>query len=240
MNSGAAVNPSPDFFGQTVGGITIAELSGELDVATAPAVLEQLLGMLRPASSRLVVDLSRVSFCDASGLAVLVSTARRAGLLGGFLRLAAVSPQTDRVLHITGLHRSFDIFPTVDAATTAPQAAKNDNTGARPAGPQPRPAGRHTEPPPVAADTGELREAVAALLTHADAWHNADSGRRFTPSLHAMARARDGTDDTALYTAARSLLSALARHPLIHSPAVAATATRLRLVINPASRPSLT
>jgi anti-anti-sigma factor len=244
MTSGTAVNPSLDLFGQMVGGITIAELTGELDIATAPPLLEQLLGMLRPGSSRLVVDLSKVSFCDASGLAVLVSAARRAGLLGGFLRLAAVSPATGRVLHITGLDRTFAIFPTVQAATTGAQAAQHDNTGAAAAGPSarahPRPASKHTGPPPVPADAGELRDAVAALLTHADAWHNADPGRRFTPALHAMARARDGTDDTALYPAARSLLSALARHPLTHSPAVAATATRLRLVLNPESRPTPT
>jgi hypothetical protein len=54
--------------------------------------------------------------------------------------------------------------------------------------------------------------------------------------MRAMARARNGTDNTGLDTAAQSLLSALARHPLTPSPAVAATATRLRRVLNPAPR----
>jgi anti-sigma B factor antagonist len=243
MNSGTAVDSSLALFAETVGAITIAELTGELDIASAPAVREQLLSLLRPGASRLVIDLSRVSFCDASGLAVLVSTARRARLLGGFLRLAAVSPQADRVLHITGLQRNLAIFPTVQAAATEPRAADHGKPGAaasaRAAGAHPGPASKHTTAAPVTADAGELREAVAALLNRADAWDDADPNRRFTPALRAMARARDGTDDTALYTAARSLLSALARHPLTHSPAVAATATRLRLVLNPASSPSL-
>jgi anti-anti-sigma factor len=241
--SATAVNPSLDLFAQTVGGgITIAELTGELDIASAPVLREQLLGLLRPSSSRLVIDLSKVSFCDASGLAVLFSTARRARLLGGFLRLAAVSPPTSHVLHLTGLHQNLQVFPTVQAATTGPWADQHGRTGAtataRPAGAHPVPASRHTGPPAVPADAGELRDAVAAVLTRADAWHNADPARRFTSALRAMARARDGTDDTALYTAARSLLSALARHPLTYSPAVAATATRLRLVLNSASRTS--
>jgi hypothetical protein len=34
------------------GGITIAELSGELDIACAPALREQLLGLLRPTPAR--------------------------------------------------------------------------------------------------------------------------------------------------------------------------------------------
>ena len=122
MNSRTAVNPGLDFFAQTVGGITIAELTGELDLASAPALREQLLSLLRPGSSSLVIDMSKVSFADTSGLAVLVSTARRARLLGGFLRLAAVSPPTAQVLHSTGLDRNLATFPTVQAAATGPQA----------------------------------------------------------------------------------------------------------------------
>jgi anti-anti-sigma factor len=120
MNSGTTIQPLLDCSVRTADGVTIAELAGELDLASAPALREQLLGLLRPGSSRLVLDLSRVSFCDASGLAVLVGTGRRARRLGGFLRLAAVPPQAVRVLHLTGLHRHLPIFPTVWAATGAP------------------------------------------------------------------------------------------------------------------------
>ena len=38
-----------------------------------------------------------MSHCDASSLAVLIGTSRHARLLGGFLRLAAVSPQARAV-----------------------------------------------------------------------------------------------------------------------------------------------
>lgn len=242
MNSGTTVNPNLDFFAQTVVGITIAELTGELDIASAPVLREQLLSMLRPGSSRLVIDLSEVTFADASGLAVLVSTARRARLLGGFLRLAAVSQPASQALHITGLHQNLAIFHTVEAAATAPRAAQHGSTdsaaSAHAAGAHPLHATGRTGSSPVPADAGDLRQAVAALLTRADAWHDADPGRRFTPALRAMAHAGDGTDDTALFAAARSLMSALARHPLTHSPAVAATATRLRRVLNPASGPA--
>jgi len=230
MNSGTTANPGLGFAAQIAGGITIAELTGELDIASAPALRDQLLSLLRPGSSRLVIDLSRVSFCDASGLAVLVNTARRARLLGGFLRLAAVSPQVGQGLNMTGLHRHLANFPTVQAAATGAMAAQHRKAGAAAHG--------RTGPPRVPADAGELHGAVAALLACADAWHDADPRRRFTPALRAMDRARHGTDNTALDSAARSLLSTLARHPLTPSPAVAATATRLRRVLNPA--PQLT
>jgi anti-anti-sigma factor len=242
MNSGTTLHPGLGLSAQTAGGITIAELTGELDIASAPALREQLLSLLRPSSNQLVIDLSKVSFCDASGLAVLISTGRRARLLGGFLRLAAVSPPVGRVLDITGLHRNLAIFPTVQAAATGPRAARHGKLQPQPQPPGPCPGAREQahRATPVPAAAGELREAVAALLARAEAWHDADPGRRFTAALRAMARARDGTDDTALDTAARSLLSALSRHPLTPSPAVAATATHLRRVLNPASRSACT
>lgn len=244
MNSATAANRGLGLAAQTRGSVTIAELTGELDIASAPALRDQLLDLLRPGSCRLVIDLSRVSFCDASGLAVLVNTARRARLLGGFLLLAAVSPPVGQVLNITGLHRHLASFPTVQAAATGAQAAQHGESGAaarrRPARAHPGPANRRTGPPPVPADVGELRGAVAAVLACADAWHDADPRRRVTPALAAATRAGRGTDDTALDTAARSLLSALARHPLTPSPAVAATATRLRRALNPAPRPTTT
>jgi len=122
MNSGSTIAPGLDFFVRNEDGIAVAELAGELDLARAPALREQLLGLLRPGSSRLILDLSRVSFCDASGLAVLVGTGRRARLLGGFQRLAAVSPQVARVLNLTGLRRHLPVFATVQAAASAPAA----------------------------------------------------------------------------------------------------------------------
>jgi len=81
---------------------------------------EQLIGLLRPGASRLVVDLSGVTFCDASGLAVLVGVARRVGLLGGVLRLAAPTPLVSTVLRLTGLDSRFEIFAAVPEAIGAP------------------------------------------------------------------------------------------------------------------------
>jgi anti-sigma B factor antagonist len=129
MNSAAVASPGLHVSARTEDGVTIAELAGELDIASAPDLREQLLGLLRPASARLVVDLSRVSFCDASGLAVLVGTGRQAQLLGGFMRLAAVPAEVSRILRITGLDRHLLVFSTASAAASAP-AIPSRRTGA--------------------------------------------------------------------------------------------------------------
>ncbi len=144
--------------------------------------------MLRPAASRLVTGLSRVSYADASGLAVLVGTGRRAGLPGGYMRLAAATPAVAKVLRITGLRLRLDIFPTVQAAITSPGRGQRRPDGEADAdidtaastvhtGPPCRPTRRARHP----ADPGELRRATAAVLTHAGAWPDADPCRRFVP-----------------------------------------------------------
>ncbi len=107
----------------THGGYNVAALSGELDIASAPVLREQLLDVLGPKASKLIVDLSQVSFCDASGLTVLIGTNRRARLLGGFLRLAAPAPPVAWALRITGLDLQLDIFPTLAAAIAGAPAS---------------------------------------------------------------------------------------------------------------------
>ena len=108
---------------RTERGYLVAVLSGGLDGTRATALREQCLGMLRPAASRLVLDLSLVSHVDARGLAVLVGTERRARLLGGSLRLAAVKPAVAMAVRAAGLDRLLEIFPTVQLAVSSPPRA---------------------------------------------------------------------------------------------------------------------
>ncbi len=97
-------------------GYLVAAVSGALDSSHAPALREQLLRVLRPDNSQLVIDLSLVSRIDAGGLALLVGTERRARLLGGSLRLAAATPAVASALRVAGLDRLLRIFPTVQSA----------------------------------------------------------------------------------------------------------------------------
>jgi anti-anti-sigma factor len=199
-------------------------------------VRERLLSLLRPDASRLVIDMSAVRYADASGLAVLVNTQRRAVLLGGTLRLAALQPEVSRVLSATGFSRHLAAYPTVQAAIagrkltirTALLATSQAVTSH---------ALLVKAQAELGPDSGELRAAVAALLANADAWRDADPRRRFAPALRALAQAYAGTSYAVMAQAAQSLLAVLSREPLTYSPAVAATASRLRGLFSP--RPQL-
>jgi anti-sigma B factor antagonist len=212
----------------------IITLGGELDIVSVPVVREHLLRLLRPGASQLVIDLSALRYADASGLAVLVSTQRRAVLLGGAVRLAAPQPEVARALAVTGISRHLKVYPTVHAALTGRTPAR----GAALLGTVTAARGLHGKARAErAADNGELRAAIAALLANADAWRDADPRRRFAPTLRALAQAHAGSSYAAMAQAAQSLLALLSREPLTYSPAVAATASRLRGLFSP--RPQL-
>ncbi|WP_067460237.1 STAS domain-containing protein [Actinomadura macra] len=98
---------------------TVITLSGELDIASTPSLRERLNAALRNVGPRVVIDLSGVTFCDASGLALLIGARRRTEPRGTTIVLAAPGPQMVKLLHITGLSRAFTIRPTVTAARFA-------------------------------------------------------------------------------------------------------------------------
>jgi anti-anti-sigma factor len=99
------IQPSP--FGIRVlpmqAGIARVRVIGEVDLCTAP-LLEKALVRELEAASKLLLDLSEVSFLDSSGLHAIVSAARAASANGGMLAVDSPLPaQARRVIEITGL-----------------------------------------------------------------------------------------------------------------------------------------
>ncbi len=115
-------------------GRAIVRLRGALDIDAAPALRERLIDVLHRGAGLLVLDLSQVLSCDASGLAVLVGTQRRARLLGSVMRLAAPSLPVAELLRSTGLDRSFAIYPDLSGAL-APEPEGPARPAPAPSGP---------------------------------------------------------------------------------------------------------
>lgn len=95
-----------------------------LDIDAAPAQRERLIEMLHRGTGLLVLDLSHVLSCDALLLAVLISTQRRARLLGTRVRLGAPSSPVTQFMRSTGLDRSFTIYPDLSSALAPEPAGK--------------------------------------------------------------------------------------------------------------------
>lgn len=91
-------------------GIVVAA-SGELDMLTGPLLQDALLPAVADAlpGTDVRVDLAALTFCDSSGLAVLMQAGLEARTRGA--RLVLVSPRGPvlRVLRVSGVARLFDI-----------------------------------------------------------------------------------------------------------------------------------
>ena len=98
------------------GGVPIVSVSGEIDVATAPGLREQLQGLVAACHATVVVDLLGVTFLDSTALGVLVGALKRCREAGGDLRLVIAEPRILKVFEITGLTEVFTITPTIDEA----------------------------------------------------------------------------------------------------------------------------
>ncbi|MEV0668509.1 STAS domain-containing protein [Actinomadura luteofluorescens] len=93
-------------------------VSGDLDVATAPRLVDYLAGASwADPPPRIALELSGLRFCDAAGLRAFVDGWERAASLGGSLVLVAPPP---RVVKFLGIFRA-DHITIADAVTDLPQ-----------------------------------------------------------------------------------------------------------------------
>jgi len=99
----------------SVEGVKVVHIGGELDVYTAPQLREILTEALE-GRDRLVVDLLRVQFIDSTGLGVLVASQQKAHASSQDLRLVLDDPYLLKIFRITGFDGVFSIFPQVTDA----------------------------------------------------------------------------------------------------------------------------
>lgn len=98
------------------GAAQIVKLSGDLRDGEC---LADLFSAVTGASTRLVLDLSDVSFVSSAGLGALVRLVAYANTLEARVALAAPSPFVANLLDVTHLNRFFEIHPSADAAAAA-------------------------------------------------------------------------------------------------------------------------
>ncbi|MFE0103207.1 STAS domain-containing protein [Streptomyces sp. NPDC059009] len=89
---------------------------GELDHHTADLLREPLENCIAEGLVRLVVDCSRLEFCDSTGLNVLLGARLKAEAEGGRVHLAGMQPVVARVFEITGAEAVFAVHDTLAAA----------------------------------------------------------------------------------------------------------------------------
>jgi anti-sigma B factor antagonist len=94
----------------------VVAVSGEIDVATAPRLREQLVSLVTEGRHHIVVDLDGVDFIDSTGLGVLVGALKRVRTHHGELALVCNSSRIRKGFEITGLTRVFPMCASVEEA----------------------------------------------------------------------------------------------------------------------------
>jgi anti-anti-sigma factor len=102
----------------------VLELHGELDLAGAPLLQEELASLDEEAPALLILDLEDLAFIDSSGLRVILSAHERAKERGQSLALTPGSQQVQRLLEIAGVSdhiRIVEVPKGTPANTDEPQ-----------------------------------------------------------------------------------------------------------------------
>jgi anti-sigma B factor antagonist len=80
----------------------VLELSGEIDLSSAPELERELSAIEDQKPGRILIDLGNVSFMDSTGLALMLRAQQTAQANGHLLCLRPGSSQVQRLFEITG------------------------------------------------------------------------------------------------------------------------------------------
>jgi anti-anti-sigma factor len=97
----------------------ILPLNGEIDLHVSPRIALSLSQMVKKKPAKLIVDMSRVTYIDSSGLAVLIEAMQSVEEYGGAFVIAGLQETVRSIFEIARLDQVFRIFPDVNSALAA-------------------------------------------------------------------------------------------------------------------------
>ena len=96
----------------------IAVQAERIDAAMAIQFKEDMRNATEDGAERVILDLSRVTFIDSSGLGAIVASMKQLGG-GRRLDLAGLTPVVDKVFRLTRMDTVFKLYPSLDDALAA-------------------------------------------------------------------------------------------------------------------------
>ena len=99
--------------------IAVIDLTGEVDLYTAPEFKQHLLKQIEQGVLNIIVDFTDTTFIDSTTLGVLVGGVKRLRPVGGQLVLVCSDRNITKIFEITGLHRVFSIHASREDALEA-------------------------------------------------------------------------------------------------------------------------
>jgi len=97
-------------------GLTVCHVNGEVDINTAPDIKKTFDKLTSKKDPRIVINLSKVTYVDSSGLATLVEILKNMRTYGGRMRLTNLSAKVKSLFEITKLDKLFEIMADEEEA----------------------------------------------------------------------------------------------------------------------------
>jgi anti-sigma B factor antagonist len=92
----------------------VVDVSGDLDMGTAPALRHTILQLLASGVRFVAVDLTAADFVDSTGLGTLVAALKRVRTHDGELVVVCPDPRLRRIFELTELVSVFGIRSSTD------------------------------------------------------------------------------------------------------------------------------
>lgn len=91
-------------------GVTVVTLEGQADVHTSEELRRILRAFLARGQARILLDLTKLDYCDSSTLRVLLTLQKETRAAGGTIKLLKLNGEPRRVLEVSGFLDLFETF----------------------------------------------------------------------------------------------------------------------------------
>jgi len=100
-------------------GVSLLALDGGLDHSNTDRFVDAMDRLLAEGTSRVVLDLERLTYVSSWGLAALVRVHHHYAARGGRIAFASLHTAVASLLHVSQMDRFFDLYDTVEEALKA-------------------------------------------------------------------------------------------------------------------------
>ncbi|MEM9968259.1 MAG: STAS domain-containing protein [Pseudomonadota bacterium] len=104
--------------------LVLSVLENRIDAAASLSFKEQVRAKAEAECALVILDLSRVTFIDSSGLGAIVASMKNLAPQQKLI-LAGLTPSVEKVFKLTRMDQVFDLFLTVEAALGAQRVNSN-------------------------------------------------------------------------------------------------------------------
>ena len=96
--------------------VTVVKVEGEITINTARELEKTLNRLLNENNYKLILDLKEVPYVDSTGLATFIAQKLKYQEKGGDVKLANPNKVVGKVLDVTRLDRTFEVYPSLEQA----------------------------------------------------------------------------------------------------------------------------